>query len=99
MAKESQEDRLEQFRRHKRNRTVKEWLGLLVDLGWVVREASKEGYVLKCGTVPLTLPNPHGSDKAIKVGMAGTILRQIDKARLEQEIQKSRLEEEDPNDE
>src|SRR5437773_11463842 len=44
-AKESPQQRLEQFRRHKRNRSVKDWLDLLDALGWRVREASKEGYV------------------------------------------------------
>ena len=98
-AKESPEESLKQFKRNKRNRSVKDWLGLLLSLGWKVRIASKEGYVLKCGSVSLTLPDPHGSDKVIKVGMAGTILRQIDAANLEQEIEKARQKQEDPNDE
>ncbi len=84
MARETPAEQLKRFRRDRRNRSIGEWVDLLVVLGWQCRDASKEACVCKKGTRTLTLSRPHGGDTVVKIGMASCILREIDLAEVEQ---------------
>jgi len=85
MARETPEKVLAEFRRNRRNRKVEEWLYLLKLHGWVLRKDAKKHYVLSCGRHTLTVTKPHGPDGVIMIGMAATILRQIDAANADKE--------------
>jgi hypothetical protein len=78
----SREERLEDLRRRRRNRTLPEVQALLVAWGFVKRAATKEGGgVWRRGKRVVTLPRPHGRDRVLHPRSVAMAIRQIEEAK------------------
>ena len=72
---------LDDLKKRRRNRSLKEIEKILTMFGFVSRKATKEGNVWKRGTFTLTLPVPHGSgDKSLHPKYIGTVIQLIEEA-------------------
>jgi len=77
---------LEDLRRQKRNRSVKEAAAVLEAYGWTSREPSKEGSFWRKGELTLTLPDPHGSgDKSLHPRWVSLVVRMIEQGETEEQ--------------
>lgn len=92
MAKKDCETLLQELRRNKRNRAVKEVEKVLEACGFRYRSTKKEGNLWSSHGVILTLPNPHGGDMVLKLPYVVQVIRKIEEAK---EIAKGREEEPD----
>lgn len=80
MARESPQDRLEWFRKNKRNHTVEDWIEVAKLFDFEVRKATKEGYFLQHRVkreLTVTLVKPGST---VMPYLASLILRAIDLA-------------------
>jgi hypothetical protein len=79
--RKSKEQLLAEFRRRKTNRTLGEAEELLVAFSFLYRPGSKErGGVWQRGMFTLTLPKPHGGDRALSPKYISRIIELIDLA-------------------
>jgi hypothetical protein len=78
----NKEELLSDLRGNKRNRTVKEAYAALEAFGFKMRKAKKEASVWQKGSVTITLPNPHGGDRVLKVCYISLIVREIERAEV-----------------
>jgi hypothetical protein len=89
--------RLEELKRNKANHSLAEIESLLRDAEFSCREG-KGSHVVWCrGKQTLTLPRPHGGDKALKVPYVSEVIRRIEAAELEAQ-QESEEERDEPSD-
>jgi len=75
---------LADLKKKKHGRRLEDLTSLLRRFGWAERKASRENSLWKKGTQSLTLPNPHGGDKVMKVCYVVEVIRKIE-AMLEEE--------------
>jgi len=71
---------LSSLKRRKKNRRLSEVCDVLLAFGFSERKATKENSVWRRGSVTLTLPNPHGGDRVLKVPYVSMVVREIERA-------------------
>lgn len=81
MARKDCEALLRELRQNKRNRTVDDVEKVLEACGFRYRPTTKEGNLWSSHGVTLTLPNPHGGDKVLKLPYVVNVIRKIDEVR------------------
>lgn len=77
---------LDDLRRNKRNRSLKEVEAVLEEFGFSRRDAAKEASVWSRGRSTLTLPNPHG--KPLKTPYVRLVVRIIEQAEAAEKSQR-----------
>jgi len=81
LVRKGKEQVLAEFRRRKTNRTLEDAEGLLMAFEFSYRPGSKErGGVWQRGMFTLTLPKPHGGDRALSPKYISKIIELIDLA-------------------
>lgn len=94
VVRKTKEQLLAEFRRRRTNRSLEDAAALLVAFGFSYRQGSKErGGVWQRGIWTLTLPKPHGGDKALSPKYIGKIIELID---LAEALEKKEREDDDP---
>ena len=77
---EDKNELLESLKRNKKNRRLREVCDVLTAFGFAMRKVKKESSFWQRGSVTLTLPNPHGGDRVLKIPYVTTVVREIERA-------------------
>jgi len=77
---EDKNELLRSLKRNKTNRRLKEICDVLTAFGFAMRKAKKESSFWQRGSVTLTLPNPHGGDRVLKIPYVTMVIREIERA-------------------
>ncbi|HKI03228.1 MAG TPA: hypothetical protein VKK31_14720 [Thermoanaerobaculia bacterium] len=90
MVRKTKEQLLNELRRKKTNRTLPEVEELLEAYGFTYRPGSKErGGIWQRGRWTLTLPKPHGGDRALAPKYIGKLIDLIELAEAEELAERS----------
>ena len=77
---------LAEFKRNKANRRPSEIERLLRLYGFTCPRRRKGHAAWKKGKVTLTVPDPHGGERVVKVAMVVEVIRKIEEARALEEL-------------